>query len=109
MATRIIVGLIALASVVEGLWPGGVPQNLLPLALVILGLVYGAMVVDAEDATGFLAVTIAVGAAAGADVLGIIPMIGSYLDAILGHQATALYGAVAAILVVRAWNRIKSE
>ena len=109
MATRIIVGLAALASIVEGLAPGAVPQNLLPLALVILGLVYGAMVVDAEDATGFLAVTIAVGAAAGADVLGNIPMIGGYLDAILDHQATALYGAVGAILVVRVWNRLKSE
>lgn len=109
MATRIIVGLAALASIVEGLAPGAVPQNLLPLALVILGLVYGAMVVDAEDATGFLAVTIAVGAAAGADVLGNIPMIGAYLDAILDQQATALYGAVGAILVVRVWNRLKSE
>ena len=109
MATRIIVGLAALASVIEGVMPGAVPQNLLPLALVILGLIYGAMSVDAEDATGFLAVTIAVGAAAGADALNNIPAIGSHLDAILGHQATALYGAVASILGVRVWNRLKSE
>ena len=109
MATRVIVGLVALASVIEGLAPGVVPQNLLPLALVILGLVYGAMVVDAEDATGFLAVTIAVGAAAGADVLSNIHVIGTFLDAILDQQATALYGAVGAILVVRIWNRLKSE
>ena len=78
MATRIIVGLAALASVIEGVMPGAVPQNLLPLALVILGLIYGAMSVDAEDATGFLAVTIAVGAAAGADALNNIPAIGSH-------------------------------
>jgi len=109
MATRIIVGLVALASIVEGLAPGAVPQNLLPLALVILGLVYGAMVVDAEDATAFLAVTIAVGATAGADVFGNIPMIGGFLDAILDQLATALYGAVGSIIVVRTWNRLKSE
>ncbi len=108
MATRVIVGLAALASVIEGLAPGLVPMNLLPLALVVLGIVHGAMAVDAEDATGFLAVTIAVGAAAGADVLGNIPMIGSYLDAILDQQATALYGAVGTILVVRIVNRLKS-
>ena len=109
MATRIIVGLAALASVIEGLAPGAVPQNLLPLALVILGLIYGVMAVDAEDATGFLAVVIAVGAAAGANVLGNIPMIGGYLDAILDQQAVALYGAVGAILAIRIWNRVKSE
>ena len=107
--TRILVGLISLAAVVEGLAPGAVPQNLLPLALVVLGLVYGAMVVDAEDATGFLAITIAVGAAAGADALSNIHVIGMYLDGILDQMSTALYGAVASILAVRAWNRVKSE
>ena len=109
MATRVIVGLVALASIIEGLAPGLVPQNLLPLALVVLGLVYGAMVIDAEDATGFLAVVIAVGAAAGADVLDHIHVIGAYLDNILDQQAVALYGAVGSILVVRVWNRLKSE
>ena len=109
MATRIIVGLAALASIIEGVAPGAVPSNLLPLLLVILGLVYGVMAVDAEDATGFLAVTIAVGAAAGADVLSNIPAVGGYLDAILDHQSTALYGAVGAILAIRVWNRLQSE
>ena len=109
MATRIIVGLVALAAIVEGLAAGTVPMNLLPLALVVLGLLYGWMAVDAEDATGFLAVTIAVGAAAQADVLNNIPAIGGFLDAILGQYSTALYSAVASILVLRVWNRIKSE
>ena len=107
--TRVLVGLISLAAIVEGLAPGVVPQNLLPLALVVLGLVYGAMVVDAEDATGFLAVAIAAGAAAGSDALGNIHVIGGYLDGILGQIAMALYGAVASIVAVRAWNRLKSE
>jgi len=81
---------------------------MIPLALVVLGLVYGAMSVDAEDATAFLAVTIAVGAAAGADVLSNIPQVGAYLDGILDAQAIALYGAVASIIAMRIWNRVKA-
>ena len=107
--TRVLVGLISLAAIIEGLAPGVVPENLLPLALVVLGLVYGAMVVDAEKATHFLVATLAVGAAAGADVLGNIHVIGGYLDGIIDQMAIALYGAVASILVVGTWNRLKSE
>ena len=63
--TRIVVGLILLAAIIEGLAPGAVPSDLLPLALVILGLVYGWTAIDAEDPTTYLAVTIAAGIAAG--------------------------------------------
>jgi len=84
-----------------------VPQNLLPLALVILGLVWGWMAVDAEDPTTYLAVAIAVGLAAGSDALGNIPAIGGFLDGILGQASTALYAGVASVLVGRTWNRLK--
>ena len=46
MATRILVALITLVAVVEGLAAGAI-GGYLPLILVILGLVYGAMGVDA--------------------------------------------------------------
>ena len=109
MLTRIIVGLAALAAIVEGVAPGVVPENILPLALVVLGLIYGAMCVDAEDATNFLVVTLAVGGAAATDVLSNIHVIGSYLDGILDAQALALWGAVASILVIRIWNRLAGD
>lgn len=106
MATRIIVGLTVIAAVVQGLWPGLVPENILPLAIVVLGLVYGVMCLDAEDATAYLAVAIAVGAAAATDVLGNIHFIGGYLDAILDQISVALFGGVVSVLAIRTWNRV---
>ena len=105
MLTRIIVGLAAVVSIVHGLAPDVVPENILPLVLVILGLIYGAMNVDAEDATNFLVVTLAVGGASAANALDSIHMIGGYLDSILDAQAIALWSAVASILVMRIYNR----
>ena len=107
MSNRIIVGLITLAAIVEGLAPGAVPQDLLPLAIVVLGLVYAGMAIDAEDATAFLAVAIAVGAASQADVLSNIQMIGSHLDSIVDQVAMALYAGVITVLVMRTLNRLK--
>ena len=106
MATRIIVGLAVIAAVVEGLWAGVVPNEILPLALVVLGLAHGATGVDAEDATGYLAVAIAVGMAASSDVLGHIHVVGGYLDAIVDQLSVALLAGVVTVLVLRTWNRI---
>ena len=103
--TRIIVGLITLAALIEGLAPGAVPSNLLPLAIALLGLAYGWTAVDAEDPVAYLAVTIAVGAAAGA--LAAIPVIGGYIDAIVAQVSAALYAGVISILVARTVNRLK--
>ena len=117
--TRILVGLMLLCAIVEGLAPGKVPSNLLPLALAGLGLAYGWLAVDAEDPVAFLAVVIAVSLAASAPeggaggdnngVLQIIPMVGSYLDSILDQMTTALNAAVVSILTARAINRLTGE
>ena len=115
--TRIIVGLIGLAALVEGLAPGAVPSDLLPLAIVILGLVYGWTAVDAEDPVAFLAIAIAVGAATamprvygmgdGTGVLNLIPMVGGHLDAIADQASIALNAGVISILVARTVNLLK--
>ena len=106
--TRIVIGLIVLCAIIEGVAPGTVPSNLLPLALVILGLVYGWTAVDAEDPVAYMAVTIAVGLAAEtAEVLQIIPAIGGYLDGIIDQVTTALYAGVISVLVARTMNRLK--
>ena len=107
MASRIIVGLVIILAIVQGLAADAIPGGLVPLALVILGLLYAIVAIDAEDATAYLVVAIAVGAAAGADVLSNIPAVGENLDAIVDPIATALYAGVIAILVERVINRIK--
>ena len=106
MATRIIIGLITLGAIVQGLAPDMV-GDFMPLILVILGLLYGGLAVDAEDATAYLVVTIAVGAATGANVLSNIPAIGESLDMIFDQVAVALYAGVITILCQRAINRLK--
>jgi hypothetical protein len=107
MATRVIVGLIALLAIVQGLAGAMMPAGIMMLLIVLLGIIYGFMGVDAENATDFLVVTIAVGAAAGADVLSNIPQIGMYLDAMLDPASSALYASVVSILIVRTVNRLK--
>lgn len=109
MANKVILGLVVLLAIVMTFAPdlndntGGV----LALALVVLGIVHAAMSVDAEDATGFLALAIAAGAAAGADVLGAIPAIGGYLDGIADGLSTALYAGALTVLGTQVVNRLK--
>lgn len=116
--TQIIVGLVVLAAIVEGLVPGKVMY--LPGVIVILGLIYGAVSLDPEDATAVLVVAIAVGAATsgvgmerpGGDATGVlthIPRIGGYLDAIVDQVALALYGSVISVMVLRLINRLKGS
>lgn len=107
MATRILVGLITLAAIVQGLAADSV-GDFMPLILVILGLVYGAMGVEAEDATAYIVVTLGVGGAAGMSVLSNIPAVGDALNAILGNVSLALFSGVVTILCKRAINRVKA-
>ena len=107
MATRIVIIVAVILAILEGLFPGALISSALTMmAMAVLGLLYAHMAVDAEDATGYLAVTIAVGAAAGMDVLSNIPGIGAALDAILDPVSTLLYAGVATILVKRTAARI---
>jgi hypothetical protein len=77
------------------------------ILLVVLGLAYAYLAVDAGDATAHLVVVVGVGAAAAADVLSAIPAVGMYLDGILGGVSTALYASVATIAAVWIVNRLK--
>lgn len=108
MGNRAVVGLMALAAVLQGLLPEGtIPGNVVPLALAILGIVWGFMGVDAEDATAYLAVAIGVGMAGYSDALANIPAVGGLLDGIIDAASIALYSGVASVLAMRTWNRVK--
>ena len=108
MPNKIVIAASVIIAIIEGLAPGVVPMAILPLLLVLLGLVYGVIGVDAEDPVAYLAVAIAIGAAGGADVLGHIHVIGSYLDAIVDQVAVVLLSGGVAIMVMRAWNRLSA-
>ena len=107
MATRVIVGLTALIAIVLAVAPDANAGNALTIVLVLLGMAYPVVALNAEDATGYLVVVLALGAAAGADVLSNIPAVGAYLDGILDGLSTALYGGVATIAAIRVTNRVK--
>ena len=51
MASRNIIVLVIILAIVQALAPDAIPGGLVPLALVILGLLYAIVAVDAEDAT----------------------------------------------------------
>ena len=107
MATRVIVGLTLLAAIVLAVAPDAIPGNALSILLVLLGLAYAYVAIDAEDATAYLVVVLAVGAAGGGDVLNHIPAVGMYLDGILDGLSTALYSSVATIAALRIVNRLQ--
>ncbi len=107
MAIRIIVGLVWLLAIVQALAADAVPAGIVPLVLVVLGLVYGGMALDAEDATAYLVLALAVGAAASTDVLSNIQQVGGHLDAIVDGVSTSLYAGVVTVLAKRALNRVK--
>lgn len=107
MLSRVIVGLAVIVAIIEGVTPEGtVPEAILPLILVILGLVYGVMCLESDNRVGFSVLALAVGAAASTDVLSNIHVIGGYLDAIVDQISVALYAGVVAVLVMGIWEVI---
>ena len=110
MATRITIAAIALVAIIQGLAGDQMAEGVggvMMLLLVVLGLIYAGVAIDAEDATAFLVVVVAVGLAADANVLSNIHAVGEYLDAILDPVTVALYSGVVTVLVLRTYNRLK--
>lgn len=109
MATKVLLVLALIAAVVEGLMPGMVPMKLLPLALVVIGLIYAGMQIDPEDATSSLVLVIALGLASEMNVLGHIHVIGGFLDGILDQLAVFAYAMVVTVVVLGIWNRLTAS
>ena len=107
MTNRILVGLATLLAIVMAVAPDldAGAAGVLSLALVVLGLLYGAMAV--EDASSFGVTAIGVWLAAEADVLNHVPGIGGHLDAIVGHGSTVLLAGVIAIFAMSTLNKLK--
>ncbi len=108
MPHKILLGLIVLAALIEGLAPGAVPQNILPLALVILGIVVAIRRGDAEP-TPALVVAIAAAVAGEQDVLNNIHVIGGYLDGILDAFVVAALSGAATIVGMGIYNQLTAS
>lgn len=105
MANRVLVGVALLLAVVEGFAAGMVPMA--GLLIVLAGIVYGAMAVDAEDATAYLVVALAASGVAGSGALNMIPAVGAGLTGVVGGLSMALWGGAATVVIMRTVNRIK--
>lgn len=102
---RILVGLVALLAVLEGFAAGMVPMA--GLLIVLAGLVYGAMNVDAESPSDYVLVALGAHIAASSDVLNSIPAVGMQLDGIVGGLSMALTAGVVSVVALRTVNRLK--
>ena len=105
MANRVLVGVVALLALLEGFVPGVVPMA--GLIIVLAGIVYGALAVDAEDATAYLVVALAASGVAGSGVLGAIPAVGEGLTGLVGGLSMALWGGAATVVIMRTVIRLK--
>ena len=108
MATRAVYGLGILAAVIAGLWadaPEGA-MGFLGFAMVVLGVAYAVMNIDAAKPQAYLTTALVVAAAGGADVLNSVYAVGGYLDAIVDQVAVVYLSGGAAIFGMRAWSLI---
>jgi hypothetical protein len=94
-----------LLAVLEAVAAGMVPMA--GLLIVLAGVVYGAMAVDAEDATAYLVVALAASGVAGSGALDAIPAVGMMLTGVVGGLSMALWGGAATVVIMRTVNRIK--
>ena len=109
MVNRILVALVALLAIVKAFAPDLQDAGVIGIVVVVAGLAYAALAVNAEEATDYLVVAVAVAIAAKANVLGAIPGIGGQLDAIVDTISMALTAGIITVLAVRTINRVRVE
>ena len=107
MVNRILVALVAVLAIVKAVAPDLQDAGVIGIIVVVAGLAYAAVAVNAEEATDYLVVAVAVAIAAKANVLGAIPGIGGHLDAIVDTISMAMTAGIITVLVVRTINRVK--
>lgn len=98
MAGKVIVGLVALAAILN-IVPA-VPNDIVLLALVVLGLIHGYMGISDDDASAFAIGAVALAAAGELNVLTHIHTIGGYLDGIVDGLVVAGLSAVVTRVVL---------
>ncbi|MCY4277376.1 MAG: hypothetical protein OXE81_06010 [Gammaproteobacteria bacterium] len=107
MAGKVIVGLVALAAILNAV--PAVPGELVMLALAILGLIHGYVGVDDDSASSFAIGAVALAAAGQLDVMSNIQMIGAHLDMIVDGLVVAALSAVVTRAVLAIVNRFTAD
>ena len=107
MVNRILVGAGTLIGLAMG-FTTMVPDTVGPLLMVLIGIVYFVMNVDAEDPTVALLMAVAVGGMTASDVLHHIPAVGMQIDGAFEALAIALWAGVATVAATRILNRVKN-
>ena len=98
---------MVVVAIVHGLAPADViPEGILPLALVVIGLVWGAVCLEEDKRMAFMVLAVALGGAATANVLTHVHVVGVYLDTIVDALSIALYAGVVAAYAMRLWGHI---
>ena len=106
LLSKLMIAAGIVAAFLHATLPGLLPFGIAPTVVVVLGLAYGAVAVDAEDATDYLVVVVAVIVSASTDVFAGVHVVGSYLDAMLDQVANGLGASAVTVLAERAVNRI---
>ena len=90
----------------EAVVPHPMPPHVVPFVLAMLGLLYGGTLIDAESASDYLVVVIAVGGAGATDALSHIYFVGVYFDAMLDLLCISLFASAVSVLATRTMHRL---
>ena len=92
----------ALIALVNGFMPGVIPS--VGLILILVGLVVGFLNISAHETHNFLLAAVALVVAGGVGGVNQVPMVGTYVAAILGGFATMMAPAALVVAVKSLWG-----
>ena len=107
MAGKVIVGLVALAAILNAV--PAVPNEMVMLALVVLGLIHGYMGIDDENASNYAIGVVALAFAGYLNVMGNIQMIGGALDMVVDGLVVAGLSAIVTRTVLGIVNQLTAD
>ena len=94
-------------SLLDAVVPDLLPHGWALGGIVLLGLAYGGLVIDSENATDYLVVVLAASAAAVGNVLTHLPFVGTLMDAVLDNVVTGLLASAVTVLANRTTHRLR--
>ena len=102
-----IVGLVL--SIAHAVAPDLLPTGFALGAIVLLGLIYGGVAINSENARDYLILVVTVSMASMGDVLSHIPFIGVYMDAVLDNVMTGLQASTVVVLTDRTSRLVRKR
>ncbi len=109
MFVKVITAMGLLLSLAHAVVPDLLPTGFALAGIVVLGLIYGGVAINSENARDYLILVVTVSAAAMADVLAHIPFIGLYMDAVLDNVMTGLQASTVVVLADRTTRLLRKR